>query len=315
VRLAAPAALPVWLDGLGWAEKARALAGRVVTILLVLLAARLAIVLLVRLVDRVASRAPRHPRVLDRRRVQTLAAVAKSVIRYALDFVALVTSLSLLGVDTSSLLLGAGIAGLAVGFGAQNLVRDVLTGFFILLEDQYAVGDYVSLGGVEGVVEEIGLRTTLIRAPGGELHILPNGTIQRVTNFSRGPLRVLFEVEVPYEEDTARARQVLQEAFDRYAADSGCVVEGPRVLGVARLSPTGVALLVWARVKAMEHWAVERDLKLVAKEALDRAGIPIPRRYRSLRPRRLRRADAMEGPEGPPAKNPAPSPSKGSEGE
>ncbi len=244
-------------------------------ILAVLVGARVVILLASRLIDRVAARRGHHRPVFDEKRVQTLAAVSKSAVRYALDFFAVVTVLSLLGIDTASILLGAGVAGLAVGFGAQSLVRDVLSGFFVLLEDQYAVGEYVSIGGVEGIVEEIGLRTTQIRDFGGELHILPNGTVGRVTNFSRGPLRVLFEVRVPYEADTSRAIKVIQDALDTYRVRSEVVVEGPKVLGVSRLGLAGVHVTVWATVKPMEHWAVERDLKLAVKEALDKAGLPV----------------------------------------
>jgi small-conductance mechanosensitive channel len=243
------------------------------SIAVVLLLARLVIVLANRVIDRLATGHNRHRPVFDERRVQTLATVAKSVVRYGLDFAAVVTALSLVGIDTSSLLLGAGVAGIAIGFGAQNLVRDVISGFFILLEDQYAVGDYVNLGAVEGIVEEIGLRTTQVRAFGGELNTLPNGTIPRVTNFSRGPLRVMFDVTVPYEEDTLTAMRVIQEALDRFRSASTVVVEGPTVLGVSRLTGAGVSVRVWARVKEMEHWAVERELKLQIKEALDRAGV------------------------------------------
>lgn len=270
----------------------------VLRIVAVLLAARLAIILANRLIDQLTARHRYHRAVFDERRVQTLAAVAKSAVRYTLDFVAGVTALGLLGIDTASLLLGAGVAGLAVGFGAQNLVRDVLSGFFVLLEDQYAVGDYVNLGGVEGIVEEIGLRTTQVRDFGGELHILPNGTITRVTNFSRGPLRVLFEVNIPYEADTLQAIKVIQDTLDAYRAESEAVVEGPQVLGVSRLGVTGVRVMVWAKAKSMEHWAVERDLKLRIKESLDRAGIDISYpRLLARQPGDGGRAAATKGPD------------------
>ncbi len=256
-----------------WGLTALAVALKIVG---VIVAARLLIVLANTLIDRLAASHHERRSLLDERRTQTLAGVARSVVRYFFDFFAGVTVLSLAGVDTSSILLGAGVAGLAVGFGAQNLVRDVISGFFILLEDQYAVGDYVNLAGTEGVVEDLGLRTTSVRAFGGELHILPNGAIPLVTNYSRGPLRVMFEVTVPYEEDTPRAIGVIQGALDKAARGSPLIVEGPRVLGVSSLGPTGVRLLVWGRAKAMEHWGVERDLRLAVKEALERAKIDIP---------------------------------------
>ncbi len=289
--LAFPAGVAFALGSYGWPAWGLSALKVSLKVIGVLLAARLAIIVVSRLVDRVATRRHAHHPLFDERRAATLAGVAKSVVRYFFDFFAGVTALSLLGVDTSSLLLGAGVAGLAVGFGAQNLVRDVLSGFFLLLEDQYAVGDYVNFAGIEGIVEDIGLRTTHVRAFGGELRIIPNGTVSQVTNYSRGPLRVLFDVTIPYEEDTARAMGVIQGALDRAAKGSEAIVEGPKVLGVSSLGPTGVCLTVWARAKAMEHWALERALKLAVKEGLDKAGIPISQSYFFPGPERPTSAD------------------------
>lgn len=246
-------------------------------ILAIIIAGRVLITFGYRVVDRLAERKGQHQALFGpERRFLTIATIAKSLIRYAVDFVAGVIVLNLLGLDTSSVLLGAGVAGLAVGFGAQSLVKDVISGFFILFEDQFSIGDYVKLGGVDGIVEEMGLRSTQVRAFGGELHTIPNGIIDLVTNYSRGAIRVLFEVEVAYEEDTSRAIVRTQEVLDRFAAGSEVVVEGPQVLGVSKLGASGVSLMVWAKVKAMEQWAVERELKLRIKRAFDEAGIEIP---------------------------------------
>lgn len=246
-------------------------------ILAVVVAGRLFITFGFRVVDRLAAQRGQHQAIFGpERRFQTIAGIAKSLIRYSVDFVAGVIVLNLLGIDTSSVLLGAGVAGLAVGFGAQSLVKDVISGFFILFEDQFSIGDYVKLGGVDGIVEEMGLRSTQIRAFGGELHTVPNGIIDLVTNYSRGAIRVLFEVEVAYEEDTQAAIVKTQEVLDQFAAGSQVVVEGPQVLGVSQLGSSGVSLMVWAKVKPMEQWAVERELKLRIKQAFDQAGIEIP---------------------------------------
>jgi small-conductance mechanosensitive channel len=281
--------------GIDWAAVGVSAAETLLRVLAVVLVARLIIILANRLIDRLASRRPQGRAVFDERRVHTLAGVAKSIVRYALDFFAGITALSLVGVDTSSLLLGAGVAGLAVGFGAQNLVRDVLSGFFLLLEDQYGVGDYVSMAGVEGIVEDVGLRTTEVRGFGGELHIIPNGAIPRVANLSRGPLRVLFEIPIAHRVDAARVMAVAQEAGDRFATGCKAVVEGPKVLGVSRLDASGVYVQVWARARSMEHWAVERDLKLAIKEALAAAGIDISQSYRRVTRRSAGIADSSDG--------------------
>lgn len=260
-----------------WTVTALSVLYTVLKILAVILIGRLVVVVASRFVDRLVERHGRREVLFtEERRLQTLAGLAKSLIRYAVYFIVAVTVLDLSGVETRSILLGAGVAGLAVGFGAQNLVRDVLSGVFILLEDQFSVGDYISLGTIDGIVEEMGLRTTRIRAFGGEVHIIPNGTIERVTNFSRGSIRVLFEVEIAYEEDTSRVIGIVQEVLDRFAAESEVVTEGPKVLGVSQLGQSGVSLMVWAKVKPMEQWAVGRELRLRIKEAFDRAGIEIP---------------------------------------
>lgn len=245
-------------------------------IVLVILLGRLVLMLAARVVDRLLEGEHRTVRYLEPRRARTLATLVKSVLRYLVDFLVALTILSMLGIDTSSILVGAGLVGLAVGFGAQNLVRDFLSGFFILLEDQFAVGEYVRAGGYEGVVEEMGLRTTRLRAFGGEVHTIPNGKIEEVTNMSRGDMRVMFEVNIAYEADVDQAIRVIDDALQRYAAENDAVVEGPRVLGVQELGESGVSLVVWGRTRAMQQWAVGRDLRRRVKQALDAAGIEIP---------------------------------------
>ncbi|MDQ7794604.1 MAG: mechanosensitive ion channel family protein [bacterium] len=249
---------------------------RAAQILLVILLGRLVLLVAGRLVDGLLAGDRRTMRYLEERRARTLAALVRSVLRYLVDFLVALTVLSMLGIDTSSILVGAGLVGLAVGFGAQNLVRDFLSGFFILLEDQYGVGELVRAGGHEGVVEEIGLRTTRLRSFGGEIHTIPNGKIEDVTNMSRGDMRVMFEVVIAYEADLDQATTVIDEALGKYAAENPAVVEGPRVLGVQDLGESGVSLLIWGRTKPMQQWSVGRDLRRRVKQALDGAGIEIP---------------------------------------
>jgi len=214
---------------------------------------------------------------LDSPRLRTLAGLVNSILRYAVYFLVAVTILSLLGVDTRSLLVGAGLLGLAVGFGAQGLVRDFLGGFLILLEDQFAVGDLVRTAGLEGVVEEMGLRTTRLRALGGELHVIPNGRIQEVTNLSRGDMHVSFTVSVPYEADIDHVRRVIDDTLLRYSTGNQAIVQAPAVLGVEELTETSVRLLIGGRTRPMEQGPVARDLRLQVKRALDAAGVAAPR--------------------------------------
>jgi small-conductance mechanosensitive channel len=218
----------------------------------------------------------------DTRRLVTLHSVSKSITRYVVYFIGGIMILSELGVDTASLIAGAGIVGLAVGFGAQNLVKDVITGFFVLFEDQYAVGDYVSVAGVSGVVESIGIRVTRIRDFGGQLHIIPNGSIGMVTNFQGHSMRVVFDVPVPYSVDVESAVRVLEKAFEDQKASIPDIVEGPTVLGVQDMNETGVFLRVWAMAEPMQQWSVERRLKMIARKSLDEAGVEPPVLHRRI---------------------------------
>lgn len=210
------------------------------------------------------------------KKAKTLGALLKSILRYSVYFVSLLIILEMFQLPTASILTSAGILGLAVGFGAQNLVRDVITGFFLIFEDQFSVGDYIAAAGVEGVVEEIGFRTTKIRDFGGQLHIIPNGIIEKISNYSSGNMRVMLEIQIAYEENVERAIGVLEAACQALAAEDPNIVEGPRVLGVQDLADSGVRLLLWAKTLPMEQWGVARKLRQRAKEQLDLAGIEIP---------------------------------------
>ncbi|MDK2928381.1 MAG: moderate conductance mechanosensitive channel [Bacillota bacterium] len=217
---------------------------------------------------------------LDPRRAQTLQALLNSLLRYSLYFIAALVVLDAFGVPTASVVASAGLVGLAVGFGAQNLVRDVITGFFILFEDQYGIGEYVSLSGVEGIVEDIGLRTTRLRDFNGDLHVIPNGQITLVTNKSRGPRRALVEVGVAYESDLRRVQEVLEGISREIAASMPEIVEGPTVLGATAFGESQVSFQILARTAPMAEWKVEREIRRRAKEALEAAGIEIPYPHR-----------------------------------
>jgi len=214
---------------------------------------------------------------LSDRRVNTLRGLARSLLKYSIYFIGGVMILEELGVSTTSILAGAGVLGLAVGFGAQNLVRDVITGFFILFEDQYAVGDYVTVSGVTGYVADMGLRVTKIRSWTGEMHIIPNGKIEQVTNYSRTGAGVLVEVSVAYEEDLDHVISVINDTCHKMAQEKpDLVIEEPRALGVVSLSDSGVTIQVFGLVKPLQHWGFARELRKRLKEEFERVGIEIP---------------------------------------
>jgi small-conductance mechanosensitive channel len=225
----------------------------------------------------------RLPGTWDERRVGTLRGLARSILKYTLYFLGAVTVLDELNFPITSILAGAGILGLAVGVGAQNLVRDVITGFFILFEDQYAVGDYVTVAGVTGTVQELGLRVTRIQVWTGEVHIIPNGKIEQVTNYSRCGMGVVLNVPVDYEVDLDGAIDIINGVCQEMIQENpDLIVEPVQVLGVNELDNSGVIIQVFGKVKPMHQWAFTRELRKRVKDAFDSAGIEFPYPHRVI---------------------------------
>ncbi|MDD3315574.1 MAG: mechanosensitive ion channel family protein [Syntrophaceticus sp.] len=219
----------------------------------------------------------------NERRVATLSGLVKSVIKYTIYFIGGVMVLDELGVPTTSILAGAGVLGIAVGFGAQNLVRDVLSGFFILFEDQFAVGDYVKVADAEGTVQDFGLRVTRIQIWTGEIHIIPNGLIDHVVNYSRSGMGVVLEVAVALEVDLDRAIDIINNVCHEVAEErSDQVVDEPQVLGVTGLDSSGATIQIFGKVNPMQQWSFGRELRKRIKEAFDQEGIEIPYPHRVL---------------------------------
>lgn len=209
-------------------------------------------------------------------KLKTMEVLAKSLLRYLVYFIGAIAVLSELGIRTESLLASAGIVGLAVSFGAQSLVRDVLTGTFILIEDQFSVGDYIETAGLAGYVDEIGLRVTRLRDFSGVIHTLPNGEIGKVTNHSRDNRTALVEVGVAYDEDVERVQSVLEQAMQEVgSALSAKIAEGPQVVGITDLGSSGMVFRLWAKALPMEHWAVERAMRKAVSLAFQREGISL----------------------------------------
>lgn len=214
---------------------------------------------------------------VEQRRIETLSRLLKSLLSYLLYFIAIVTSLKIFGVPIETVLAGAGILGLAVGFGAQNLVKDIISGFFIIFEDLYAVGEYIKIDDKFGMVEEIGLKTTKIRAWTGELYMIPNGSVEQVTNYNRGSMRSIVEVGIAYEEDIDNAIKVIEKACDKvYLEMQEVIDEKPNVMGVIALADSSVNIRVTAIAKGLNHWALERKLRQRIKEEFDKEGVEIP---------------------------------------
>jgi small-conductance mechanosensitive channel len=208
-------------------------------------------------------------------RARTAANLVRSIGRVVLTVVAVLMVLNQLDFNISPLLASAGVVGLAVSFGSQSLVRDYVTGFFLQLEHQFALGDVIRIGAVEGTVESITLRLVYLRDSSGALHIIPNGTIAQVTNLTRSWGRVSVDVDVPWR-DSDRAMQAIREAADSLGKDpawADALLDPPRVTGIERIGPGAVTLRTVARVDPYRRDDVARDLRRRIKETLDRAQI------------------------------------------
>lgn len=207
-------------------------------------------------------------------RANALAGVLRSVVSFAIWVIAGFMVLDELGVNLAPLLAGAGVAGIALGFGAQSLVKDFLSGVFILIEDQFGVGDVVDLDGTtSGTVEAISLRTTQLRALDGTVWHVPNGEIRRVGNMSKHWARAVVDVEVAYGADLEQARAVLKQVADEVWRERGDVLEEPEVLGVEALGTSSVRLRALVKTTPAHQWEVGRLLRERVKVAFEEAGI------------------------------------------
>lgn len=246
-------------------------------IILILVLAKLAITVSWHIVDKTLMNKKEQNYFWEERKVKTIAVLLKSIIRYGVYALVVLMILREIGINTSALLAGAGVLGLAVGFGAQSLVKDVITGFFILFEDQYSVGDYIVTPDAAGTVEEIGLRITKIRDANGGLHILPNSEIRTLTNFNRGYANAVVDVEVAYHEDTEKTLAILQEIAQQVAQDwADTVTKDPEVMGVTQLGQSGISFRILMQTLPMQHWKVERELRKKIKNKFEEEGIEIP---------------------------------------
>lgn len=208
------------------------------------------------------------------KRAHTISFLLKSTLRYILYFVGFMMILKEIGLDIAPALAGAGVLGLAIGFGAQTLVKDILSGFFILFEGQFHVGDFIKVGTVEGTVEKMALRHSVVRSFDGALHIFPNSSLSTVSILSRGYSRAIIEVGVTYNEDIDLLRAVIQEIIDEF--ENPELLDRPVVMGVVGLGDFDVKFRIAVRTKPLAHWSVERELRQVIKRGLDERGIEIP---------------------------------------
>jgi small conductance mechanosensitive channel len=215
----------------------------------------------------------------EEQRAETIAGVFGGVLRIIVTAVALLLVLEQLGVNTGPILGSVAILGLAISFGSQNLVRDVVTGFFILIENQYAVGDWVEISGKSGEVEKINLRSTWFRETNGTLHIVPNGSIAAVANKTRGWARAVCHIGVGYGDDINKVEEVVnQMGKDLYAEAKWkeIFLEQPYFVGVTELADSCVTVRCMAKTQPGGQWGATRELNRRLKAAFEKAGIEIP---------------------------------------
>jgi moderate conductance mechanosensitive channel len=214
-----------------------------------------------------------------RQRAETMGGVMRSLAKAAVGIFAVLLILGEIGINLGPLIAGAGIVGIALGFGSQTLVKDFLSGIFMVIEDQFGVGDIIDAGEASGTVEAISLRTTRLRDVNGTLWHIPNGEIRRVGNFSQEWSRALLDLEVAYATDLGRAEEVIKRVADdlwRSERFRGSVLEEPEIWGVEMLGANGVAIRLVVKTKPADQWKVLRALRRDIKEAFDAEGIEIP---------------------------------------
>lgn len=228
-----------------------------------------------RLIDRSFDKVMKKGKITQGR-ATVLERLMLSVLSYTLSFIVIVVVFGIFGLPIGGLIAGAGVVGLAIGFGAQGIVSDVVTGFFILAEKWADVGDYIITAGVDGVVEEIGLRTTQVRDFDGILHFIPNRNIENLSNYSRGEMRALVDMSISYNHNADEAMRIAQDVCDKMKATDENIVDGPNVDGIEMIDAHKIVLRVSAQTKNMMQWGVQRALWKALKESFDKNGIDMP---------------------------------------
>jgi moderate conductance mechanosensitive channel len=243
-------------------------------VVLIVIISRIAIRLLGRTVRHIVEDRKEKIR-LNPRRTTTFVRLTGNVVKYVINFVMVLMILGELGVPIGPILAGAGVLGLAVGFGAQSLVKDVITGFFIIMEDQFAVGDFIQIGAFKGKVEEIGLRVTRIRSWMGEVHIIPNGSIAQVTNFTLHNTIALLDIAFPYDTDVDKLREAMIASVRRIAGENSMIVKQPEVAGIQSIAGGSLTMRVICECKPNAQMETLRTLIEGLKKDLDAHGIKL----------------------------------------
>lgn len=214
--------------------------------------------------------------------METVRTLVTSIFNYVLYFIIITVVLGVFGVNISSILAVAGVGGIAIGFGAQTLVKDVISGFFIWMEGSIAVGDIVEINGLMGEVESIAIRTTVVRNNNGNVYSIPNGDIRTVTNMSRGFKRALVDIRCPYEVPLEKLVDILKDEMVIAAEEIEGLDGPPDVMSILSFEPDAVMIRLAAKCPVKENWRIERELRSRVKKRFDREGIEMPHYQRPV---------------------------------
>jgi small-conductance mechanosensitive channel len=214
-----------------------------------------------------------------KKRMDTLSSITSHIVFVAILFVSAIIILGELGVEIGPVIAAAGIVGVALGFGAQSLVQDVISGFFMLLEDQIRVGDVIQVGDKGGVVEKITLRTVVLRDLSGNVHFIRNGQIQVVTNMTKEYGRYVFDIGVAYKEDVDHVIEVVKRVDEELRGNPGFkddILEPIEILGLDKFADSAIIIKARIKTKPIKQWAVGREFNRLLKKRFDEEGIEIP---------------------------------------
>lgn len=220
-----------------------------------------------------------------KKRAYTLGNILRHALLILVSLIAIMMVLGELGVQLGPLLATAGIGALAIGFGAQSLVKDVISGFFIILENQYRIGDVIKVGSVSGLVEQLSLRRTVLRDLEGVVHTIPNGEIKIVSNLSKEWSRCVIDVEVSYNEDIDKVIDLLIEigkSLEKEEPYKDFILEPIQILGVERFGESGIVIRMMIKTAPLKQWEIGRELRKRIKKCFDEKGIQIPYPHRVL---------------------------------
>lgn len=243
--------------------------GKIVLAIIILFASIVLVNVIIKTLKKILYKGDHQPK------KRTLFTVLSSLVKYIIYFITLMIVLEIFGIKTSSIVAVAGVGSVALGFGAQVLVEDMISGLFILAENQFNIGDYITVANYSGTVEEMSLRTTALRTASGELCIVPNGEIRGVRNFTKDYMNAMVELPVPYAVSVDKLLSLLEENLKNYFV-TGQTMESPKVLGVSGYGATSLTVLITCKCHPGQNWTVERDLRQYLLNVLAKEGIEIP---------------------------------------